>query len=381
MVGIDRLWVLVALLLLCSQATAQTTTAAVSGLVRDKNTRATVPNVTVVLGADENKGGQLIPDVTTFEGVYNLSTTVYGSIDNLYVWSNKPYHSRPLKASLDPELKGVRRAKPPALDVLMNTASPLAQEEVVYIFVCIEETESVKTKLFVQTASATEERVRVLTAEALARFPDAYNDTKLNQIIDSSDNLADKTLVPARVVSREQIVALRNSDRFRAAFARTRRVLEQTKHYLRATSPVSPEVLDFAVSVGPTLIDPTWFEDQAVCNRVQNTLHQLERERGDHWFDVVSCDNEERPAAAEGLIIKEGHIAPEELGQWVARNREGGRYVLLSALITERKLPKAQWISAWERLRHIRPVIVPLGPNDRLFPKGREKSRRLLPGQ
>src|ERR1700693_2564573 len=143
--AIQRLWSLAPLLLLASPCMAQTTTAAVSGLVRDKTTRSSVPNVTVTLGADKNKGGQLIPDVTTADGVYNLSTdAVHMTVDTLYVWSNEPYHSRPQEAELGPEIKGVRRSKPPSLDVVTNTSSPLAKQEVVYIIVCIEETEGLK---------------------------------------------------------------------------------------------------------------------------------------------------------------------------------------------------------------------------------------------
>src|SRR5580704_2331900 len=126
----QRLSALIVLLSLGARCVAQTTTAAVSGLVRDKHTRSSVSNVTVILGADKNKGGQLIPDVTTSEGVYNLSTdSVHASVDALYVWSKEPYHSRPQEASLDPEIKGVRRSKPPSLDVVTNTASPLAKKE------------------------------------------------------------------------------------------------------------------------------------------------------------------------------------------------------------------------------------------------------------
>jgi hypothetical protein len=144
------------------------------------------------------------------------------------------------------------------------------------------------------------------------------------------------------------------------------------QRYLSETATYSRDILDFAVTVDPTLIHPAWFDNQTVAARIQNDLHHLERERADYWFDVVACDSESRTKPPKGLKVKEGRLSTEALVQWVADNREGGRYFLLRAVLATRDLPKADQEKVAERLRHIRPVVVPLDREVQSFPRRRE---------
>lgn len=341
---------------------AQTTTAAISGLVRDINTRSPVGNVKVILGAGKNRGGQLVADNTTNEGVYILSSdSIHASVDVLYVWSQAPYSSRPLESPLDAEFKGVRRSKPSPLEVLSNTTSPLARSELIYVIVCIQETEGVKTLLSLQSTEDAHAQVRMQTKRALARFPNTQDTEAVGGIVDAANRQLNKKLVPEPLITKQEVLSLQKDEDFQADVGRTKQIVADIQAMLRGNEGNRRETFDFVMNAHPTVVDPAWFGGKEVEGRIQRILIKINEENANYWFDVVPCETG-RALTVKGLKITDRKLAPGDLAQWVGRNRAGGKFFLQHILLEDPALPELARTQLMGRLRQEKPVVVSLDP-------------------
>jgi len=337
---------------------AVTSVVAVTGVVQDQSHGGPVSSVNVVLGIDKNQGGELLTDPSNSEGIYNLSRDgIDVTVDDLYVWTEDPYLSRPQRAKLDPAVQGVRRSKPQPLRVVSNTSSPLAYKEVIFIILCIQETEALKVQLGLQSREDGFARAQKLTQQNLARF---LEDDKavIASMIGEVERQRNVNLLPSFLMTKEQILHVVDSAEFKEALGKHRNLQRDVGEYLQGRMSARPEIASFFLNADASLYKPEWFAGADLAKQMSSELRKLEPERISFAIDILSCRRiTPRSPQALSLKVTGDGIAPKDLVGWVGSNREAGRYLLYKKLMLEREIPEQEKARLRAEGRFFRSVI------------------------